>query len=116
MRINQKVRYAVVCLHELAKNQGCYLSSDEIAQKRQMPSAYIQKILRRLAANGLVESQKGAGYRLAVPLSQITAFQLVQTLSDAEDVAQGQGSDIPDQFQRHFERALKSFSLAELTV
>lgn len=116
MRINQKVRYAVLCLHELSKNPGCFLSSDEIAQKRQMPAAYTQKILRRLAGDGMVESQKGAGYRLAKPLNQITAYHLVHTLSDAEDATSRDGSGIPAQFQRHFERALKSFSLAELTV
>ena len=117
MRINQKVRYGLVCLHELAQNYGGYMSAEQVAQRRQMPGAYTQKILQRLASEGLVESLKGAGYRLLVPLSEISAYRLVDAFSEADEMPESQaGSGINFQFERRVEKALKSFSLAELTL
>jgi len=116
MRINQKVHYGLVCLHELGQNYGGYMSAEQVAQRRQMPGAYTQKILQRLAAAGLVESLKGAGYRLLLPLSDITAYRLVKALSDDGPLEHPASFGINFQFERRVENALKSFSLAELSV
>ncbi len=116
MRINQKVHYGLVCLHELGKNYGGYMSAEQVAQRRQIPSAYTQKILQRLAAEGLVESLKGAGYRLLLPLTEITAYRLLKALNDDDHIEGLTAGGINFQFERRVETALKSFSLAELSA
>lgn len=80
MRLNQKVRYGLECLFELASTPGDYVDAEHIAAARKVPTAYAQKILQSLAQAGLVLSHKGAGYRLTRALGDINALEVVQAL------------------------------------
>ena len=80
MRLNQKVRYGLECLFEMAATHNEYVDAERIAAARNVPTAYAQKILHALTQAGLVFSQKGAGYRLSRPLGDITALEVVQAL------------------------------------
>ncbi len=80
MRLNQKIRYGLECLFELASNPTEFIDAEKIAVARNIPRAYAQKILHALTQSGLVLSQKGAGFRLSRPLIDITALEVVQAL------------------------------------
>src|SRR4051812_33885917 len=86
MRINQKVKYGVACLFELSKAPTEFQDAENIASKQNIPPAYAQKVLQSLAHAGLIFSAKGLGYRLARPLSNITALEVMEALTVDTDV------------------------------
>ena len=68
MILPQTAEYALRALACLVRPPGAAgLRSRDIAEVSGVPPAYLQKILRRLVAAGLLESQKGhgGGFRLA---------------------------------------------------
>lgn len=113
MKINQKVKYGMACLLELAKNPTEFLDSDRIAAKQAIPPAYAHKVLQCMAHMGLVYGVKGAGYRIQRPLSEITALQLFRAFS--HDAATNDDSAIGQLLERRVDQALGSFTLQELT-
>ncbi len=58
------------------------VSSEEIAQRQSIPSAFLTKIVARLAAADLVQTQRGVngGIRLARPAGEITLLQVVEAI------------------------------------
>ena len=68
---------AMVALARLAP--GEYAGAAEIAYHISAPANYLGKLLRALAAEGLLESQKGlgGGFRLAKPARKISLFAVV---------------------------------------
>lgn len=80
MNLGTKARYAVMAMVDLA------VQADEkpvklaaIAERQEIPLAYLEQIFARLKQHGLVKSVKGpgGGYRLARPQSQMPVSQIV---------------------------------------
>lgn len=113
MRINQKVKYGVACLFELAKTPTEFLDTEHIAAKQHIPPAYAQKVLQAMARVGLIYSLKGAGYRLTRPLSNITALEVMEALTADNDTSIND-MEIGIQLEKRVNKALGSFTLAEL--
>jgi Rrf2 family protein len=114
MKLSQKVRYAVSCLYELSNNPGEYMDTEHLAASQKIPPAYAHKVMQSLAHAGFAFSLKGRGYKLALPLSSITALDLIETLMvDAE--ANPVIPDIATRFENRVNQALSSFTLVELT-
>ena len=84
MKVTLKVRYGLECLFELAKQPHEYLDAERIATRRGIPVAYAQKVLQSLAHAGLIYSLKGMGYRIARPLQDITALEVMDALTADE--------------------------------
>ena len=84
MKVSQKVRYGLDCLFELSKSPAEYVDGERLATKRGIPPAYAQKVLQTLTHAGLLFSQKGLGYRIARPLQDITALEVINALSREE--------------------------------
>jgi Rrf2 family iron-sulfur cluster assembly transcriptional regulator len=61
---------------------GVFLGAAQIARAVGAPGNYLGKLLKRLAAEGLVESQKGygGGFRLTRPASKIKVYDIVEPL------------------------------------
>lgn len=113
MRINQKVKYGVACLFELSKNIDHYMDADEVSSRQNIPPAYGHKILQAMAHAGLVYALKGVGYRLARPLTDITALEVMEALSTDVDP----NASTPDMgflLEQRVNKALGSFTLAEI--
>jgi Rrf2 family protein len=113
MKLNQKVRYGLLCLFELSKHIGEYIDANFIAHQQGVPMAYAQKALQSMAHAGLVFSMKGAGYRLARPLSEITALEMLAALSKENDHA-SETFDMGFLLEQRINKALGSFTLSEL--
>lgn len=111
MKLNHRVQYGIACLIELARRLGEFIDAEMIASRQSIPPAYAHKVLQSLAHAGLVFSQKGLGYRLARPLSEITALEVIEALTvSAETPASGMGGMI----ERRINNVLESCTLAEL--
>lgn len=74
MQIPARVDYAIRAMLELAAAHPERLNRDELAQRQQLPTRYLEAILRELARDGLVNGHRGVsgGYELARPATAIT--------------------------------------------
>ncbi len=111
MRINQKVRYGVACLFELSRNQTEFLDANLIAHRQGIPPAYAQKVLHLMAQANLIQSMKGAGYRLTTPLEKITVLNVLEILS-AESLAEETPRESSLLIEQKIKEALGSISLS----
>jgi Rrf2 family iron-sulfur cluster assembly transcriptional regulator len=61
-----------VCLVALPSEQ--WLSADTLAERAEMPVAYLRKVLHKLVEGGILDARKGhhGGFRLARPADQIS--------------------------------------------
>ena len=83
MEITQQADYAVRTLLDLTLYSAEErVSSEEIAQRQSIPSAFLTKIVARLAAADLVQTQRGVkgGIRLARPADEITLLEVVEAI------------------------------------
>ena len=65
--ISTKGRYSVRILLDLAEHRGDFITARQIAERQELSQKYLERILRTLAAQGLVEGThgRGGGYRLS---------------------------------------------------
>lgn len=83
MEITQQADYAVRAVLELTlRPQGERVSSDEIARAQNVPAAFLTKILARLAAEGIVVTQRGVngGTRLTRNPIDISLLDVVEAI------------------------------------
>jgi FeS assembly SUF system regulator len=78
LRLSKLTDYAVVVLVRLSRVEGVQ-TSPGIAVATGIPEPTVAKVLKTLAAGGLVASQRGArgGYRLMRPLSAIPVADVI---------------------------------------
>jgi Rrf2 family protein len=77
--------HATLAMALLARSKpGQYVGAGQIAQVVGAPGNYLGKLLKRLAAAGLLESQKGygGGFRLARPAEDIRVYDVVEPLEN----------------------------------
>ena len=83
MRLTHLADYAVVIMTAAARREaGARLSASELAQETGVPLPTTQKLMGRLAAEGLLTSVRGAagGFALARPAEQITLVDIVEAV------------------------------------
>ena len=83
MRLTHLADYAVVIMTAAARREaGARLSASELAQETGVPLPTTQKLMGRLAAEGLLTSVRGAagGYALARPAGEITLADIVEAV------------------------------------
>ncbi len=85
MGLSTKTLYALAALYELdlqGSNKATKIK--EIASNANIPQNFLEQILLSLKKSGILISIKGAhgGYKLNLPLSDITLFDIVQILED----------------------------------
>ncbi len=81
--ISNKCNYALRALLELAKREGAGPATIvDIAQAQQMPSRFLEAILRQLKQSGLTDSLRGkhGGYVLARPAREITVGEVIRLI------------------------------------
>ena len=81
LRLSKLTDYAVVVLVRLSREVGVQ-TSPGIAVTTGIPEPTVAKVLKALAAGGLVASQRGArgGYRMLRPLSAIPIADVIATM------------------------------------
>lgn len=87
MRVSSRTDYGVRALYDLALHYGQgTVQSREIAQRQQMPEAYLHQVLSALNRGGLIRSVRGpsGGHELARDPSEITLYDAFQVLDSAE--------------------------------
>lgn len=82
LRVTKLTDYATVVLTALAARPDAVLSAPELAEQAGLEVPTVAKVLKPLAAAGLVEGFRGAngGYRLARPAAAISLVEIVEAM------------------------------------
>ena len=91
MNLNTKTRYATRAMADLALRHGSGPTSGrEIAERQGISQKYLEALLSRLRAVGLVRSTRGAGggYTLARPPDQIDLAEIYLVFEGSDGFAQ----------------------------
>jgi Rrf2 family protein len=83
MEITQQADYAVRATLDLAlRPNGERASCEDIARRQNIPVPFLTKICARLAAEGILQSQRGVngGVRLARPAAEISLLEVVEAI------------------------------------
>lgn len=122
MKISKKCKYALQALVELSlKDSDELVSIHELAEAREIPSRFLEAILRQLRQAGLTESERGknGGYRLARPAREITAGEVIEVFEGRFPGAEAMGDvDLDGMWEAAGETlstALNQYTLADLS-
>jgi Rrf2 family protein len=81
-QINRRTDYAVRMMIELASQDGSSLPARHLAQRTNVPKAFLHKITADLARAGLLQTQTGpgGGLSLNLPPAQITMRHIIEAM------------------------------------
>lgn len=83
MEISRRTDYGVRVILDLAVlSENERTSTQEIAERQNIPSPFLAKIISQLSLSGLVITYRGAGggVKLARPASEISLLQVIEAL------------------------------------
>lgn len=80
--VSARTQYAIRAMSCLATRPERSATSADIAQSENIPAKYLEGILSRLKASGLIESERGknGGYRMAKDPADITMLEIVEAI------------------------------------
>lgn len=127
LRLSKLADYAAALLVRLGK-RGELTTAVTLAHETGMPEPTVAKLLKALAASGLVTSFRGArgGYRLGEPLEAISVARVIRAIDgpisvtaccDGHDCAHGAKCGLSGQWDtvnRAVRNVLESISLADM--
>ena len=130
LRISKMTDYAILAMVELARDGGI-LSAQRLAERTQVETPTVSKVLKLLASAGLVTSSRGAngGYKVARRAGEINVAEIISAIEGPIamtecSVEQGlcnveHNCSMRSNWQRisvAVARALQDVSLAEMTM
>jgi Rrf2 family transcriptional regulator, iron-sulfur cluster assembly transcription factor len=82
MSLSQTTGYAILALASLAEKENATGAVQKIARRAGVPAPYLAKIIRALAAGGLVTAKRGfhGGITLARPADKITILEISEAI------------------------------------
>ncbi len=95
MRLTSFTDYGLRALMRLAGDPGRLFTTEDIAREFAISRNHLVKIVRKLAAAGVVVTKKGAGggFRLARPADEITLGEVVRRLESDQALVECFRSD-----------------------
>lgn len=92
MRLQKATRCALYAILELASDPKRQLSANEIAEKYEISTNHLAKVLRSLGREGLVEAVRGAGggYRFSGNAKRTTLLDVIRLFETVETVSSGE--------------------------
>lgn len=86
--LSQTAEYALRAMAWLALSRGELVPTALIAEKTQVPSHYLAKVLQQLAGAHLIEGRRGVrgGYRLSRPAATISLLDVINTVEKVERI------------------------------
>ena len=80
--IIREVEYAVRILDELNKESP--LSAKELCERRELPSPFIYRVLKKLEAAGILNIKRGVkgGYQIQADLEKLTLYDVIQAFDN----------------------------------
>jgi len=130
VQLTKKASYGLIAAFELSRQSVQEpLSAAAIAERYDLPTAFLEKILHRLKQSGLVVSRqgRGGGYALAEDPTAVSVRQILEALDESLDLVGCLGAEgccdlteiCPTKpawgtINRRFQALLESMSLGDL--
>jgi Rrf2 family protein len=98
VRISKAVEYGLVAVRHMIENPGHLVSARDLSAQFSLPGGLVAKVLQRLAAAGILESEQGVrgGYRLARDPHTVSFLELSEAVEGRQHLAacepDGEGS------------------------
>jgi Rrf2 family protein len=85
MRLSAATEYGCLALLAIAEEWPDWCKRQEISDRFPIPTSFLEQILRKFTAAGIVVSRRGAsgGFRLGRPASEVTIAEIVRTMDGA---------------------------------
>jgi FeS assembly SUF system regulator len=82
LRVTKLADYGIVMLTYFASHSEFTFNARDVAKEARLPLPVVSKVLKLLARNGLLASQRGikGGYGLAKPPQEITVAEIIRAL------------------------------------
>ncbi len=82
IKLSKLSDYGIVLMTQLAARPGVLTTAPELALTSNLPVPTVSKVLKALAQDGMLESQRGAkgGYVLIRPAGEISVAQIIRAL------------------------------------
>lgn len=116
MRITHEADYAIRIIYVLKKHGGL-ITAREISEESGVTQRFALKILRKLAGDGIVASQKGVtgGYKLAIEPAKLSFARIIECIDGPFEISHCLSSDfdctrIPTKDACEFRRIFDSIS------
>lgn len=95
MKLNKASLFALIAVLELASDPKQQISTIDIAEKYDISTHHLAKVMRNLVHHGLVQAVRGVGggYRFSGNLKRTTLLDVIQIFETLESVL-----DMPNQF------------------
>lgn len=92
MQVTARVDYAIRAMAEFAAQPDRALTRKDLATAQGLPGKFLESILRDLARDGILTSQRGAsgGFRLGRPADDITLADVVRAVDGPLAAVRGQ--------------------------
>ena len=90
MKLSTRSRYGLRAMMDIAlAREGTLVMAKDIAERQQLPVAYLEQLLGQLKRGGLISSLRGSrgGYALARPAEAITLAAVVEILEGPLDIS-----------------------------
>jgi Rrf2 family protein len=94
MKLNKASLYALFAVLELASDRERQLSTTDIAEKYEISTHHLAKVMRTLVRSGMVQAVRGAGggYRFVGSVNRTTLLDVIQIFENLESEL-----DVPNQ-------------------
>lgn len=86
MKLNKASLFALIAVLELAGDTERQLSTTDIAQKHDISTHHLAKVMRNLVHKGVVQAMRGVGggYRFAGDINRTTLLDIIQLFESLE--------------------------------
>lgn len=86
MKLNKASLFALIAVLELASDTDRQLSTTDIAEKHNISSHHLAKVMRNLVHKGIVQAMRGVGggYRFAANINRTTLLDIIQLFETLE--------------------------------
>lgn len=89
VRISKAVEYALVAVQHMTERPDSLVSARDLSEHYDLPSGLLAKIMQRLAAAGILESEQGVrgGYRLVRDPAGLSFLELSEAVEGPTRIA-----------------------------
>jgi Rrf2 family protein len=83
MNLSKSVSHGMIAMGYIAKQaEGYWVTSEELAQKFDMPKEFLQKIMNQYVRAGILLAKRGShgGFSLAKPAKDISLLEIIEAV------------------------------------
>lgn len=128
MKLSTRGRYGLRAIYEIALSKDAPVAIKSIAQRQNIPEAYLEQLMASLRKAGVIKSSRGAqgGYELNRPPQEISIGEILLALEGSTSIADCLGEEncggscscpsrhVFERIQQSIDSVLNSMTLADM--